>query len=119
MSKKILVFLFVSLLALGLSNLDTAWAQNYVYPSTGLPSAPGGIRQILANFLNWLLGIIGIVAIIAFAISGLLYLTSAGDESRMGTAKKAMVYSIIGIIVALSGFVLIKAIDAALRARSF
>lgn len=119
--KKILAFLFVLSLALGLTNLNLVQAQGsgYVFPTTGLPDAgPGGIRAILANLLNWLLGIIGIIAVIAFAISGLQYLISAGDETKMGTAKKAMFYSIIGVIIALSGFVVVKAIDSALRART-
>lgn len=118
--KKTLAFLFVLSLALGLANLGPIQVQAaYDIPATGLPDAPGGIRAILNNLLNWLLGIIGIIAVIAFAISGLQYLTSAGNDERMGTAKKAMVYSIIGVIVALSGLVVVKAIDAALRARSF
>jgi hypothetical protein len=118
--KKILAFLFVLSLALGLTNLNLVQAQGsgYVFPATNLPDAPGGIRAILANLLNWLLGIIGIIAVIAFAISGLQYLISAGDETKMGTAKKAMFYSIIGVIIALSGFVVVKAIDSALRART-
>ncbi|EKE21413.1 MAG: hypothetical protein ACD_7C00252G0001, partial [uncultured bacterium] len=38
----------------------------------------------------------------------------AGDDSKMGTAKNAMTYSIIGVIVALIGFVVVKAVDAML-----
>ncbi len=115
--KKILVFLFVLSLVLGLSNVNLAQAlgSDYFIPTTGLPDAPGGIRDILANLLDWLLGIIGIIAVIAFAISGIQYLISAGDEEKMGAAKRNALYSIIGIIVALSGFVVVKAIDAALR----
>ncbi len=80
----------------------------------GLPS--GTIPNIITGIMNWLLGILGLIGIIGFAIAGILYLTSAGDETRMGTAKKAMVYSIIGVIVGLSGLVVIKAIDSMLRA---
>jgi amino acid transporter len=115
--KKILAFLFVLSLALSLANLNLVQAQgsDYVFPTTNLPDAPGGIRAILANLLNWILGIIGIIAVIAFAISGIQYLISAGDEEKMKAAKRAMIYSIIGTIIALSGFVVVKAIDAALR----
>jgi heme/copper-type cytochrome/quinol oxidase subunit 2 len=119
-TKKILAFLFVLSLALGLANLNLVQAQSsgYVFPTTNLPDAPGGIRAILANLLNWILGIIGIIAVIAFVIAGLQYLISAGDEEKMKSAKRAMVYSIIGTIVALSGLVVVKAIDAALWART-
>jgi len=84
-------------------------------PATGLPSPSGGIRAILANVLGWILGIFGMLAILAFVVSGIQYFAAAGDEKMMETAKKNLIYSIIGVIVALSGFVIIQAIDSALR----
>ena len=121
MIKKTVVFIFVLSIALSLANFNLAQAQSsgYTFPTTGLPDAPGGIRDILTNLLNWLLGIIGIIAIIAFAISGIQYMVSAGDSDTMETAKRNALYSIIGIIVALSGYIIVKAIYAVLRARSF
>jgi hypothetical protein len=64
--------------------------------------------------MDWLLAIFGFIAIIAFVISGLQYLLATGDEHMAETAKRNMQYSIIGVIVALSGWVIIKAIDTAL-----
>lgn len=87
-------------------------------PVTGLPSPSGGIRAILVNVLVWILGIFGMLAILAFVVSGIQYFAAAGDEKMMETAKKNLVYSIIGVIVALSGFVIIQAIDSALRGYS-
>ncbi|MFA5777570.1 MAG: hypothetical protein WC906_03970 [Parcubacteria group bacterium] len=74
---------------------------------TGLPT--GSIMGIVTNLMNWLLIIIGIVGVIGFAIAGILYLTAAGDEDRIKTAKSAMIYSIIGVIVAILGVVILKA----------
>ncbi len=79
---------------------------------TGLPSA--SIFDIINAIMQWLLAAVGIVAVIGFAIAGILYLTSAGDETRMGTAKNAMIYSIIGIIVALAGLVALVAVQTLL-----
>jgi hypothetical protein len=87
--------------------------------NTGLPDPQGGIKQILTNLLTWLLGIVGIIALIGFVISGIQYIISTGDDTKMETAKKNMTYSIIGIIVALAGFVIVQAIDFALRGMSF
>jgi len=70
---------------------------------TNLPQS--SIMGIVSNVMNWLLIIVGIIGVIGFAIAGILYLTSAGDEDRMGKAKNAMLYSIIGVIVALAGIV--------------
>ncbi len=84
--------------------------------NTGLSEKP--ISGIIKNFLYWLLGIFGFLAIIAFVISGVQYLTSAGEEKELETAKRNMKWSVVGVIVALSGYVIIKAIAAALQASS-
>lgn len=80
---------------------------------SGLPEEP--IYAIVENIMYWLLGLVGIAGVIGFAISGLMYLTSAGNDDQMGTAKKAMTYSIIGVIVALSGLIVVVAIDSMLN----
>lgn len=80
--------------------------------TTGLSSQP--VATLLMNLMNWLLAILGFIAIIAFIISGLQYLLSTGDEKMAETAKRNMQYSIIGVLVALSGWVIIQAIDTAL-----
>ncbi len=83
---------------------------------TGLPS--GGLLQILTNGMNWLLIVVGILGVIGFVIAGILYLTAAGDEGRIDQGKEAMVYSIIGVIVALVGVVVIKAVQGMLGGTS-
>lgn len=97
-----------------------AYAQQYSVPTgTGLPDSGKGIRGILANLLSWLLGVFGMLALISFIVAGILYLTSAGDEKRMQSAKRAASYSILGVVVALSAFVVVQAVDKALNAASF
>jgi len=87
------------------------------FPSnTGLPDKP--VADILTNVLNWLLGIFTTIAIIAFVISGFQYLTSAGDDTQIETAKKNMKWSIVGVLVGLSGYVILQAVQAALTASS-
>lgn len=86
--------------------------------SFGLPDAGGSgdVREVIVAVLDWLLTIIGILAIIAFVIAGIQYYLVATDEKMLETAKKTMRAAIIGIVVALSGFIFIKAVDAMLRA---
>lgn len=90
-----------------------AWNPNMgggglVLVNPGLPE--GSIYGIISGLLYWLLAIFAIVGIMGFVISGIIYLLSVGDEDTISKAKKAMVYSIIGIIVGLSGFVIIQAV---------
>lgn len=92
------------------------------FPITNLPNPDGpngGIFEILSNLLSWLLGIFGLFAVMAFVISGIQYLTSAGDQDMLERAKRNAQYSLLGVVVGLSGFVIIKAIEAALSAQNF
>ena len=86
------------------------------YMGFGLPS--GSITGILLNILLWILYIFGIIGVIGFVIAGIMYLTAAGDDDRMGSAKKAMYYSIIGVIVGLVGVVILQAVNLALNSSS-
>ena len=70
------------------------------------------IATILQNILNFLLSIIGVLAIISLVVAGLLYLTAAGDQKRIDTAKKAFFYAVIGIIVAFGALVIVSQLGA-------
>ncbi len=68
------------------------------------------VFDFLQVLMNWLLGIIGVLAVIAFVISGIQYLTSAGDEQMAETAKRNMTYAIIGLVIALAGLIIVNAV---------
>lgn len=88
----------------------TAWsAGKSNAQGVGLPG--GAIYQIISTTLSWLLGIFGFIAIIGFVIAGIFYLTAAGDEGQAEKGKEGMKYSIIGVIVALMGWVIVQAVD--------
>jgi len=93
-----------------------AMAQFQAPSGTNLPS--GTVSGIIKNIMNWMLGIVGILGVIGFAIAGILYLTAAGDEDRIATAKKAMTYSILGVVVALIGLVILRAVESMLGGSS-
>jgi hypothetical protein len=91
----------------------------YIPDNTGLPDPEGGIATILSKLLTWLLGIVGTIALISFIIAGIQYLVSTGDEDMIKRAKQNMTYSIVGVIVALAGFVVLQAVDFMLRGEMF
>lgn len=90
----------------------TGWDPNAL-DDYGLPT--GSVYNIIKEILNWILGIIGFVGVISFAIAGIMYLVSAGNDDTVKKAKSAMKYAIIGVIVALSGVVAIQAVDQILN----
>lgn len=89
------------------------WAISNPY---GLPE--GSVMGIASNLLFWLLSLFAILGIIGFVISGIWYLVSAGDEGMAEKGKEGMKYSIIGIIIGLSGFIIMQAVNAMLGAAS-
>lgn len=76
----------------------------------GLPS--GSILGIISNLLYWLLAVFAIAGIIGFVLSGIFYLLAGADEGNAKKGKSGMTASIIGIIVGLSGFVIMQAVAA-------
>ena len=83
---------------------------------TNLPAAP--IFEIIRKIMLWALGLLGFVAVIGFVISGIMYLVAAGDEKSQEKAKRAMYYSITGVIVGLVGLVVIYAVQRMLGAQT-
>lgn len=84
-------------------------------PDVGLPA--GNLAMIIEGLVRWLLLVFGMIAIISFLISGIMYLTAAGDDDQQERAKRQMYWSIIGVIVGLIGLVIILAVDNLLRGR--
>lgn len=68
------------------------------------------LSQIASKVLAFLLSIVGVLGVIMLVIGGLVYLTAAGDENRIDTGKKIVLYSIIGITVAMAALVLVTQI---------
>ncbi len=65
----------------------------------------GGLISILINFLLWTVGILSVVMII---FSGFRYITSAGDAAKTKSAQTTLTYSIVGLIVAVLAWVIVK-----------
>lgn len=85
--------------------------------NTGLSSAP--IYVILSNIFSWLMALFTTFAVIAFVISGIQYFMASGDESLAESAKTNATNAILGIIVGLSGFIIIRAIATALSGQGY
>lgn len=74
----------------------------------GIISDAPRVSSLLLNILNFLLSIGGVLAIIMLTLSGGMYMFAAGDRRMIAKAKKATKYSVVGIIVTLSGMIIVK-----------
>jgi cbb3-type cytochrome oxidase subunit 3 len=78
------------------------------------PPIEGGtsltLTQIAQRILNFLLSIIGTLALIVMIISGIMYLTSGGSETRMKQARGMFTAALIGIVLAMASLILVSAV---------
>jgi len=81
--------------------------------STGLTDRP--VADILITFIDWALIIIGLLGVIAFIYGGFVYLTAQGDPQNNEKAKKIIIYAIVGIVVAVLGYVAVDTIDRIMK----
>lgn len=75
-----------------------------VCKSAGTDSAASMAKIII----NTLLYILGIIAVIMIIVGGLRYTTSAGDASKVKAAKDTILYSIVGLVVAILAFSIVN-----------
>jgi len=59
------------------------------------------VERILLFILNWLRTIFFILAALFLILAAFKYLTAQGDEEKVKGAKTMLIYSIVGIAVAL------------------
>jgi hypothetical protein len=69
-----------------------------------------GLQCLLANVLSTFLTIVGIAAFIMLIVSSFRILLSGGDSQAMEKAKNSITYAIIGLVVAVSAFVILNLI---------
>ena len=96
---------------------STAGATGIYIPTksdTGLSDA--SLTDVITGLASSLLEIFGVIAVIAFIVTGFQYMLANGDEKEMQAAKRSLTYSIVAVIVALSGVILVRAIDSLLNA---
>ena len=100
------------LVLLGLSAAPGAYAQlpedySSLQEDTNLPIAQ--IMDVLRGLMQWALAIVAVLAVIGFVISGILYLTAAGDEDQIARARRAFGAAVFGVIVSMLGLIVLQA----------
>jgi hypothetical protein len=69
---------------------------------SGLPEQD--LPELVARIIQWVIGIIGVVLVALFVYGGVVYATSIGNEDRVDTGKKIMLYAIIGVVIIAIAF---------------
>jgi TRAP-type C4-dicarboxylate transport system permease small subunit len=66
------------------------------------------INRYAQNVLNALVYISGALAITAVIYGGIMYMLSAGDEKRAQTAKRIIMYALVGVAVIVGSYFIIS-----------
>ncbi|PIQ77238.1 hypothetical protein COV82_05585 [Candidatus Peregrinibacteria bacterium CG11_big_fil_rev_8_21_14_0_20_46_8] len=83
--------------------------------AVGTAQDPQGlIGFVIFRVIDTLVFLIGSVALIVFIIGGLLLITAEGKEDRLEKGKNAMLYAIIGVVVAFFSFLIVSFVQTIL-----
>lgn len=65
-------------------------------------------RAIIARIINVVLGFLGIIAVVIILYGGFVWMTAAGNEEKVGTARKIIIAGIIGLAIVLAAWGIAK-----------
>jgi hypothetical protein len=86
-----------------------------IYPAVPGVQTPMTTKTALPDYLRYVFTfaiiISGLVAFGAMIYGGFLYLTSAGDPSKLSNAKDQVIASFLGLIIILSSFLILNTIN--------
>jgi hypothetical protein len=60
------------------------------------------------DIVNIMLFVLGAIAVIMIVFGGIRYTTSGGDASKVKAAKDTILYSVVGLVVAILAFAIVK-----------
>ncbi|OGE80491.1 MAG: hypothetical protein A2660_01365 [Candidatus Doudnabacteria bacterium RIFCSPHIGHO2_01_FULL_45_18] len=83
--------------------------------NTNLPN-DSSLSGLIMRIINIALGVAGLVAVLFLIIGGFRYITAAGNEETAEQAKKIIINAIIGVVVIILSFVIVRVISNALIA---
>ena len=92
-------------IALKLAVLATVFVPASAFAQTPAPddiiTTGEELESVLETVRDWFFTVFVILAVIFLIWAAFLYLTAAGNDTKVGKAKNALIYAIIAIIVAL------------------
>ncbi len=69
------------------------------------------LGRVINGFYNYIVWLAGILAVIVIMIAGFQWVTAAGNQSKIGEAKERITGAIIGLVLALSSYMLLNIIN--------
>lgn len=64
----------------------------------------GDPRFLIGRLIQVLLSLLGVVAVVIIMYAGFIWMTSGGDEDKIGQAKRTLTNAVIGLVIILSAW---------------
>jgi len=109
--KKHLIIIFVAIMGLAIIINAYAAPTSGTKTSTAKLKNPLGeidtVGELAGQIVKTLMGVVGVIAVLMLIWGGIMYMTSAGNDEKIGTAKKIITGAIIGLVVSILAYVIV------------
>lgn len=75
------------------------------------PIGYSNVPDLLSSVVKWILGLVGFIALLSLVWGGTLYIISFGDEAGIKKAKTIIIWSVVGLIVILLAFFIVRTVS--------
>lgn len=72
----------------------------------GVPAVEASV--LIANIVTAVFSLLGLICVVVIIAAGFRYVTSQGDSSSVSKAKNAILYAVVGLIVAILAFAITR-----------
>lgn len=69
------------------------------------------VPGVAINLIKVVLGIIGVVTVVMIIVAGQRYMTAQGDPGKIQQAKNMIIYSVVGLVVAILAFAIVVFVE--------
>lgn len=73
------------------------------------------LGERIQTIVNIMLFILGAIAVVMIVIGGIKYTTSNGDSSAITSAKNTILYSVVGLVVAILAYAIVNFVLTAFK----
>jgi heme/copper-type cytochrome/quinol oxidase subunit 2 len=83
----------------GVNTAAGADAANGKTDCSNRPDSGQTLTNLIKDIINILSAVVGVVAVIMLIVAGFRYVSSAGNDSAVGSAKNTIVYAVVGLVI--------------------
>lgn len=115
----VLILFFVLIQVINVLSVSSVSAGNFLEKQEGFTgdnpigktfgegtSDPTDIREIVVNVIKVFLTLVGIIALIMILLAGYKWMTSQGNQDKVGEAKSQLINAIIGLAIILASYMI-------------